>query len=158
MQHSQGQRFKQIIMIHWQTMFVCHEDKKSQWGPNDPYPYDAAHPEAEIRSDYDTTPKRKKRSPGPDWSVHLLTTIAQAILIVSNWYEANQAQITSASPITHTVHNMKHTPRHATLESCASVLYFPDMNSTEVSSPRLLTASTFPRCFQVCQCSTIQGW
>ena len=42
----------------WQTMFVCHEDKHSQWGPNDPYPYDAAHPEAEIRADYETNPKK----------------------------------------------------------------------------------------------------
>ena len=32
-------------------MFVCHEDKKSQWGPTDPHPYDAAHPEAEIIAD-----------------------------------------------------------------------------------------------------------
>ena len=71
MQHQQRQRFKKISMIQvppsiaqpvparQKPVATCHQNQRSQWGPNDPYPYHAAHRQAEIWEDDHTVHRTK---------------------------------------------------------------------------------------------------
>ena len=53
---------------------TCHQNQNSQWGPDDQYPYDAAHPEAEIRANYHTIQRKHLKG-----KKSLPATIAKAI-------------------------------------------------------------------------------
>ena len=48
----------QPVPTRQKPVATCHQNTNSQWGPNEPYPYHAAHQQAEIREDYHTVQRQ----------------------------------------------------------------------------------------------------